>query len=560
MTMPLKLIAAILVVVTLMSIGGPTRGAARVDDAPPLQDEDEIEESGQTEARRRALFSDGFDATGDLALWSGDTSLVIEDTSGYGGGFGARGQSNGVPAYAESRLGNPSTDAFFRVRFRINNQGYHPITLLRFRTVAGRPILALNVGPEGSLGYYVDVSNITVDGPQVVTLDEWHEVQVRVHIDGNASQVAVWLDEQPIDQLSRGLGLGEDTIGRIEIGDNTSGRTFDVLFDDVIVDTTYIESARDPDPVGGLLVVHALPDVAGLQFMLDGETYVTDELGVARIEVYEWTTDLRQRIEVPDAALGPESNGATASFWGWQGWGGPRDKLVQAYFDLNYPTTLLFQDGDKNPIDASQVTSITLRNSVGNTYLFTGEQLRSPQVLPGSRVVPSREGRQSEPFTYSVLEVIVGGSNVVNKSQQFFEAGEIREFRVKLLLFSVTITARDALFGGSTGTGVEVKFPDGHMEEYSFAKDQTVTLNSLPRGEYEVGVIGGGFAPPRPLTLSRDQTLELEAVTTLDMAVVLGVIASFGFGLLFAGRPGILTWPFRFLMRRRPANAMQEMR
>jgi hypothetical protein len=517
-----------------------------------LQVEDEV-----TETEDRLLFSDSFDATGDLSLWSGDKSLKVEDDIGIGGGFAARGTSDGRPSYASSRLRTPSTDVFVRIRFRVVEQGNNQVAMLRLRTVAGDPVLSLFISPTGSLGYNVDIIDRTVESAAVIAHDTWHEVQVRARVAGNDSEVAVWFDEQNVPELSQKLGLGSNTIGRIELGDNSAGHTFDVLFDDLIVDTSYIDPNQQPDPIAGTLVVRAYPNVAGITFRLDGTSYTSNELGVATIDVERWTPDLLNRIEVPDTPITLDGHDVVASFGSWDDWTGVRGRGVNAFLVIKYPMTPTFMDSEKNPVKVSEVTSLTLKSNAGTTHTYTSEQLAQPLLLPGARAGSALQNQPMESIEYTVQEVWVQGADmsVVSRGQQEVLPGPGGSFEVKLLMFSVTISARDALFGGATGTGVEIEYPDGFTHYQQFNQDQTLTLSSLPRGEYQVSVSGGGFSPPRPLTVSRaHQTLELEVVTTLDLAVVFGLVGAFGFGLLFAGRPGLLTWPFR-LIRRQVARA-----
>jgi hypothetical protein len=269
---------------------------------------------------------------------------------------------------------------------------------------------------------------------------------------------------------------------------------------------------------------------------------------------------LRQRIQVPSTQLGAEYKGAVATFWAWNSWISGLDHDVNAFFDLSYPIQLSFVDQDNDPIDLSRIDSVTLQSSVGTLYSFTADQLKSPQLLPASRVVPSPRGRRSENFLYSVVEVNVRGSNVVNRAQQRFQVTSAPSRSISLLLFSVTITAQDALFGKATGDTIRIEYPDGGTEHIALDGDHSVVLPLLPRGDYKVSVVGAGYSPPRPVTLSRDQVVELEVVTLLDVSVLGGAVVAFLLGLLIAGRPGIVTFPFRLYHRRRPARMIREAR
>ena len=133
--------------------------------------------------------------------------------------------------------------------------------------------------------------------------------------------------------MSQRFGLEAGTIGRIEIGDNSAGRSWDARFDDVIASTAQIAPQQEVDPISGTLTVRTTPKLPGLQFVLDGQTFLTDAEGIARIQVQKWSQDLRQRIQVPNTELGQEYKGAVAKFWTWNGWLTGRDHDVNAFFD-----------------------------------------------------------------------------------------------------------------------------------------------------------------------------------------------------------------------------------
>ncbi len=73
-----------------------------------------------------------------------------------------------------------------------------------------------------------------------MSVGAWHEAQLRVRINGAASESEVWLDGVRINDLSLTQTLGSNPIGRVTLGENVTGRSYDVAFDDVTVGTGYI--------------------------------------------------------------------------------------------------------------------------------------------------------------------------------------------------------------------------------------------------------------------------------------------------------------------------------
>jgi hypothetical protein len=108
-----------------------------------------------------------------------------------------------------------------------------------------------------------------------------------------------------------------------------------------------------------------------------------------------------------------------------------------------------------------------------------------------------------------------------------------------VLLYSAHFSARDAMFGFPIGEGIELTYRDGRKEEYFFdGSDAELVIPSLARGSYSARIIGvGGSAPPTPVHLSRDQSIELLMLSYLDMAVILGIPLSIALIFFFVGRP-----------------------
>jgi len=504
------------------------------------------ESSKPNESLPPLLFSDDFEAYGDFSLWgSQDNQLqIVQDEVVYSGRYAARGTSSGeVPAFSRKQLKSPRSELFYRIRFNIIDQGANPVKLLRFLATNGRPVLSLSVSPTGLLGYENHAADKVAESAVVVSHSEWHEVQVRVKAQGTPGIIEVWLDNDRVEALSGNAWLGDAAINRIEIGDSTAGRTYDVAFDDVALDTSLVSPAREADPVPGKLTVRTTPPQPRLAFELEGRRFLTDERGVARIDVERWSWDLRQRIKGIGAPL---ADGGHATFGGWYNWTGTHDRDLSATFNVSYPVSWHFVDLHGNVVDPSLVTSFTVKSTTGVVQSFSATQHGQPQLLQASSVTP-RSREIQKPVSYSVESAIVGGSSVVNRSQQRFSPLGEREVEVRLLFYSVGFQGRDAFFGFPAGSEVKVQYPDGAIQHVPLQEDGASAMIPLPRGRYLVSVTGSGFSPPQPIALSRDQTIDLEVVSYLDMAVALTFLGSCAIGLLLFGRPQLLLHPLRRL-------------
>ena len=109
--------------------------------------------------------------------------------------------------------------------------------------------------------------------------------------------------------------------------------------------------------------------------------------------------------------------------------------------------------------------------------------------------------------------------------------------RVRLLLFAVRVTVRDALLGFPIGSAVRLRIPQRPRATRGARPSADLTVKSLPRGDYRVSVEALGMSSSRPIALSRDQKVDLRVISWLDVAVVCSVLGSIALALLFIRRP-----------------------
>jgi hypothetical protein len=101
-------------------------------------------------------------------------------------------------------------------------------------------VLGVYVASNGKLGYRNDVAGQSTSSPVAVTNGVWHTLQVHVVINGAAGQVETWLDGVAVNQLTKTENLGTTAIGRLQIGENSADRIYDIAFDTVAADTSQI--------------------------------------------------------------------------------------------------------------------------------------------------------------------------------------------------------------------------------------------------------------------------------------------------------------------------------
>lgn len=290
--------------------------------------------------------------------------------------------------------------------------------------------------------------------------------------------------------------------------------------------------------------IRTIPPMAGIHFRFGGQVYTSDENGFVNFEVNDSGSYALEVLPI-DAELLPPNVTMEFSRWNDNIFTArrqvyfPRVRALQAGFVFNYAVKQVFYDTTGALVDPARVSSMTLKG-LGRLYTFDRAGLI---WLPANRLT-RRIGEQleSQDILYYIKDIQIDGANVINKSQQSFHLKPDDVWSINVLLYSIRFTSRDAMFHFPIGTGIELTYPDGHINEFFFdsAKSE-IEISSLARGSYSATVISrGGSAPPTSIHLSRDQDVELLVLSFLDMGIIFGVPLTLALVLFFIGRPRLL--------------------
>jgi len=293
----------------------------------------------------------------------------------------------------------------------------------------------------------------------------------------------------------------------------------------------------------GQVVIQTVPRLAGIRFIFNDQTYITDENGLILLIIRE---SKKYRLEVLPVEEGMSGSNVKIDFERWNDNVFvpyrevylPRSHPLEVGFILNYQVKQIFFDSDGKLVDPSRISHISMR-AVGRIYNFEDTE---SHWLPSNRLARRiGEHLESHDILYYIRNVTIDGVNVINKSEQRFEVHPDDVWPIHVLLYSASFTARDVIFQDPIGKGIKLEYPDGRHEEFFFDDKNTIDISSLARGPYRATVIGaGGSAPPTPIHLSRDLDVELRVISYLDMAIIFGIPAIIALGLLFYGRPYLL--------------------
>ena len=77
----------------------------------------------------------------------------------------------------------------------------------------------------------------------------WHELQTHVLVNGASGVTEVWLDGTRLTELSKTENFASTAIGLIQMGETSTGRSYDMALDRVALSTRFINSSEPPEVV-----------------------------------------------------------------------------------------------------------------------------------------------------------------------------------------------------------------------------------------------------------------------------------------------------------------------
>jgi hypothetical protein len=205
------------------------------------------------------------------------------------------------------------------------------------------------------------------------------------------------------------------------------------------------------------------------------------------------------------------------------------DYTVTAGFSARCPVTPHFTDQRGAALDPGRITQVSVRSDAGRTMRLSPS---GTTWLPCVTAAYEDSAMRKKEVQYSVQSVMISGANIVHAGVERFWPGRTARPAVVGYFHDLTIASHDALFGAGTGTVALLTQPDHLVRRVPLGTGHSVTLSNLPQGEYRVDVkAGSAIISAQSLRLSKDQSVNLTAVSRADLATIGGVALLFVLGL-----------------------------
>lgn len=287
-----------------------------------------------------------------------------------------------------------------------------------------------------------------------------------------------------------------------------------------------------------VLTVQAVPAVAGVTVTLDdGPSATSDSKGTMTLNV---NTPGLHHVKT---SLPPDDPKTRYVFTRWSDEALEPTRQLRIEQDLTvavglriaYLTSIRFADIDGRPLDNARVSGVSLSGpnaeimKLSAPYPAVWLQTAVPAKYTGE------VGLHVTPAPYSVSTAYYDSLNVASRGGERYTPESAGTWTVKLLLFRLTLHARDAILGSSLSKPVTLTHPSGRKQRLQLNGDGDATL-TLGRGNYMAYVHSPGVSPLAPIALSKSQTAVIPVITPIDLVIIVFTVLLVLLGVFALGR------------------------
>jgi len=293
-----------------------------------------------------------------------------------------------------------------------------------------------------------------------------------------------------------------------------------------------------------IITVQTVPSMPGITLSLDGHGGVVSNAdGEAIIAV------ARAGIHTLAVKVPPADSGSLVTFTRWSDDSWKPSRLIRVVKDLSisvglraaYLTQIQFEGLDHNRLDPSQVSDVVISGPNAEViqlqYPYEPVWLQTPMPAKHS----GEGGLHVTPAPYSLSFARYAKLNVASTGQFRYTPERGGTWSIPLLLFTLRLGAKDAIFGTTLGDPIKLINPTGRAQTLKLDNQGRTTL-ILGRGNYAAQVQAAGVTPTATIALSRSQEVIVPVITPADLFVIALAMLVIGGGVFVIGRGRLWTF------------------
>jgi len=187
-----------------------------------------------------SVFYDGFES-GGLGQWNTVTGLTVQGSIVHTGGYAVRETSSGTVTYAYATLPATYPELWTQAWVYVSSRSTSA-NLFGYRTSGGGSIVNVYIDTNGRVSLRNNVGSVTTYGTTTIAAGGWHRFVLHALVNGTSSNLDVSVDGTAVPGLTlTGQNLGTTPIAKLQLGETTSGRTYDIVLDDITVSPSALQ-------------------------------------------------------------------------------------------------------------------------------------------------------------------------------------------------------------------------------------------------------------------------------------------------------------------------------
>jgi hypothetical protein len=200
-----------------------------------------------------------------------------------------------------------------------------------------------------------------------------------------------------------------------------------------------------------------------------------------------------------------------------------------------YLTPIEFVGLDGNPLDPTHVSDVVISGPNAEViqlqYPYAPIWLETPMPAKHS----GEGGLHITPAPYSLSMAKYTRLNVASTGKERFPPGPGKTWQIHLLLYTLRLGARDAIFGTTLFNSIRLVGPTGRAQTVSLNGRNRISL-VLSRGNYTAQVLASGVTPVASIALSRSQEVVIPVITPIDLFTIVLIVMVIVAVVFVAGR------------------------